>query len=67
MDLNIYNILLIVSVIALLILVIRYYSLTKQIVSKITVELNESQKHFDIYKKKMEPLSKYLSIVNAEE
>ena len=67
MDLNIYNILLIVSVIALLILAIRYYSLTKQIVSKITVELNESQKHFDIYKKKMEPLSKYLSIVNAEE
>ena len=67
MDLNIYNILLIVSVIALLILAIRYYSLTKQIVSKISVELNESQKHFDIYKKKMEPLSKYLSIVNAEE
>jgi len=67
LDLNIYNILLIVSVIALLILAIRYYSLTKQIVSKITVELNESQKHFDIYKKKMEPLSKYLSIVNAEE
>jgi len=67
LDLNIYNILLIVSVIALLILAIRYYSLTKQIVSKISVELNESQKRFDIYKKKMEPLSKYLSIVNAEE
>lgn len=65
MDLN-YNILLIVLVIALIILAIRYYYLTKT-VSKISVELNESQKRFDIYKKKMEPLSRYLSIVNAEE
>ncbi len=47
MDLNIYNILLIVSVIALLILAIQYYSLTKT-VSKISVELNESRKRFDI-------------------
>ncbi len=66
MDLNIYNILLIVSVIALLILAIQYYSLTKT-VSKISVELNESRKRFDIYKNKMEPLSKYLSIADAEE
>lgn len=65
MNLDFYDILFLLSLIALFILIIRYHSL-KKILDKRTAEFNERKKRFNLYKQKMEPLKKYLSIVDAE-
>ena len=65
MDLNFNIILLIILAVILIVILIRFFSLKKTLDQKET-ELDEKSSQFNIYKKKMEPLKKYLSIVDAE-